>query len=203
MYTHIGKCIRAVYIVCKLAEQSKMRYRTIVETCHNRAVFKEECLMTGCTVHQVKFQRCVAYIKLIAKSYVRDEVFGGILYHIERVERIEPAIIACPMQMIGKHIVAGWHMEQALRYLCRKTAFTVICGIRGTCTKLERRHIVPELRSKIYVYWRTVVLISAYHSHLLTRCKAPISVCLIVNVHPVGSVKLVILVYLLVKSLSP
>lgn len=105
--------------------------------------------------------------------------------------------------MIGEHVAVGRRIEEALGHLAAETALAVGGGIGSAGAKLERSDVVPEFRRDVYVDRAAVVLVSANKSHLLSGSHAPVVVQLIVEIYPVGAVKPVVLVLLLIDALSP
>ena len=105
--------------------------------------------------------------------------------------------------MIGEHVAVGRRIEEALGHLAAETALAVGGGIGSAGTKLERSDVVPEFRRDVYVDRAAVVLVSANKSRLLSGSHVPVVVQLIVEIYPVGAVKPVVLVLLLIDALSP
>ena len=202
-YAQVGIGVGTVNVVCELAVQSEMRNKTIVEARHHRTVLEEVGLMACRTVHKVEFERCIACVEFVAEGYVRNEFARHILNHICRIERVEPSVVASPVQMIGEHVAVGRRIEEALGHLTAETALAVGGGIGSAGTKLERSDVVPEFRRDVYVDRAAVVLVSAHKSRLLSGSHVPVVVQLIVEIYPVGAVKPVVLVLLLIDALSP
>ena len=105
--------------------------------------------------------------------------------------------------MIGQHIAVVWSVEQALSHLRGEAVLAVGGSVSGTGTELKRSDVVPKFRRHIYVNRVAVVLVSTHHSHLLSSGHAPVVVKFIVETHPVGSVKPVTSLFLLIDALTP
>lgn len=105
--------------------------------------------------------------------------------------------------MIGQHIAVARSVEQALCNLRCEAVLAVGGSVSGIGTELKRSDVVPKFGRHIYVNRVAVVLVSAHHSHLLSCGHAPVVVEFIVKIHPVGAVKPVTSLFLLIDALTP
>ena len=108
-----------------------------------------------------------------------------------------------PKNVVGINVVTTRIRTRALTELGRKFVITCICRIRHASAKSETSGIVPVFGSGILVDRSLVVFISTDKHHLLSCSHTPVFVCLIVQIYPVGGIKVLVIFNLLVETLAP
>lgn len=160
----------------------------VIHFAHHRKVV-EEVFAAAVAVRIVKFDADRANVELVAERDVIDILAGLVLNQVDRIHRIENAVVAVPHKVVGVQPFEadGLGREGRVGDLEQNRVAAVVGRVLARNAEfVAGGQVVAEVGIEIHVDGRLVVFVTADGDDLLTGRQPPVLVDVVVEVGPVG-----------------